>query len=97
MDSLRRASAILFYLLGSLAIIVIVLMQQGIATDALSLFLNIIDLPLLLLGMLFGGSTLVMSIGRGQHTRGLVITVFVPLFFLFVFFVYLNFGLPFVE
>ncbi len=97
MDSLRRASGALFYLLGTLAVTSIILVQRGILVDLSSTLLAVIDLPLLLTGMLFGGSTLVTSIGRGQHTRGLVIVVFVPLLLVFTCFAYLNFAMPFPE
>lgn len=95
MDSLQRASAVLFYALGLLTITAIVLVQRGIAVSAASIFLNIVDLPLLLTGMLFGGSTLVSSLSRERTSSTLMLAVFIPLAIIFLAFVYFNFALPF--
>ena len=97
MDSLRHASGALFYFLGTLTIVAIVLVEKGIQTALLGTFLAIVDLPLLFTGMLFGGSTLVASVGQGKTSKGLAIAVFSLLFLAFLFFAYLNFGMPFAE
>ncbi len=97
MDALRRASAFLFYLLGTLTIVAIVFVQKNILAPELSIFLNVIDLPLLLLGILFGGTTLITSLCRGKVSPVLAVVVFLPLLAAFAFFAYLNFGLPFPE
>ena len=97
MDSLRRASGALFYLLGLLTILGIVLVQRGVTVPFLATFLNIVDLPLLLTGMLFGGSTLITSVGREKMSTGLIVAVFLPLLLAFSFFAYLNFSMPFPE
>ncbi len=96
-DALRRASAPIFYLLGALAILSIVLAQREIFVRPLSLFLNVVDLPLLLAAMLYGGSTLVSSLGRGKASAALALTVFIPLVLAFGFFAWLNFAMPFAE
>lgn len=94
-DSLQRTSSVIFYTLGLLTIAAIVLVQRGVAAATLSLFLNIVDLPLLLTGMLFGGGALVSSLSREWTSPALVAIVFVPLSIVFLMFAYLNFALPF--
>ncbi len=97
MDALRRASAPIFYFLGTLTILSIVLVQRDMFVRPLSLFLNVVDLPLLLAAMLYGGSTLVSSLGRGKTSMPLALTVFIPLILAFGFFAWLNFAMPFAE
>jgi len=95
MEALQRASSMIFYTLGALTIVGIVLYQREILVRPLSIFLNIIDLPLLFSGMLFGGSTLVSSLSRDHVSPVLTAVVFVPLGILFLLFAFFNFGLPF--
>lgn len=95
MDALQRTSSAIFYTLGALTIVGIVLYQREILVRPLSMFLSIIDLPLLFSGMLFGGSTLVSSVGRERMSSALVAIVFVPLAVLFLLFASFNFALPF--
>ena len=97
MDALRRASAVLFYVLGTLTILAIVFVSREMFTGPSSLFLNVVDLPLLFSGMLFGGTALVSSLGRGKPSAGLILTVFVPLALAFGFFAWVNFAMPFAE
>ncbi len=98
MHSLRRASALLFYGLGLIAIIAIVLVERGMWDAQLSVFLNIIDLPLLLFAMLYGGSALATSLSKDEHPSPIMIAViFVPLAIAFFAFAYFNFALPFPE
>lgn len=97
MDTLRRASAFLFYLLGTLTIVGIILVHRDIAAEQTSVFLNVVDLPLLLVSMLFGGSTLVTSLGRGKQSAVLALAVFIPLLLAFGFFAWINFAMPFAE
>lgn len=98
MDSLRRASGFLFYALGAVVILGIVLLRRG-TVDPLALqpILNVLDLPLVFLGMLYGGSSLVSSLSRERHSPMLIAVVFVPLLILFVVLAWMNFGLPFMA
>ncbi|MSR67638.1 hypothetical protein EXS65_02325 [Candidatus Peribacteria bacterium] len=95
MVSLRKASAAIFYLLGALTIVAIVLVNRGMFVSPLGVFLNIVDLPLLFAGMLFGGSTLVSSLSREKTSVPLALVVFTPLLIAFVFFAWINFAMPF--
>ena len=97
MDSLRRASAALFYALGIIVILGIIFVNRGYWVSGFTTLLNVLDLPLLLVGMLFGGSSLVVSLSKGNPSKALVISVFVPLMILFLIMMYLNFVPPFSE
>jgi hypothetical protein len=97
MDALRRASAFLFYVLGILTVTLILLSQKGIVGSRLTELLNVLDLPLLFCGMLFGGSSLYESFAKGRRSIPFMIVIFLPLAALFAFFLYCNFALPFPE
>ncbi len=97
MNALRRASAFVFYLLGTLTILSIALVQREIFVAPLSQFLTVVDLPLLLSAMLLGGSTLVSSLSREKTSIALSLFVFIPLLAVFGFFAWVNFSMPFVE
>ncbi|OGJ60495.1 hypothetical protein A3A67_02700 [Candidatus Peribacteria bacterium RIFCSPLOWO2_01_FULL_51_18] len=95
MDTLRRVSAFFFYLLGIAVIVLILLSRRGMFRYAAGL--NILDLPLLFAGMLFGGSSLYVSLAHEKKSAALLIFIFLPLTVLFGFFAYLNFAMPFAE
>ncbi len=97
MDTLRRVSAAVFYCLGTVMIVLIVLVQRGIAAEELAPILLVLDLPLLLTGVLFGGSSLYVSLVKDKRSVLLLIVIFLPLVILFGFFAYLNFALPFTQ
>ncbi len=97
MDALRRASAFLFYLLGVLLIVTVLLVRRDMMPASLYPAVNSLDLPLLLVGMLFGGSSLYVSLTKGRTSIVLLIVIFLPLAALFGFFCYLNFVPPVVT
>ncbi|MFA5799702.1 MAG: hypothetical protein WC840_01945 [Candidatus Peribacteraceae bacterium] len=97
MDTLRRVSAFVFYCLGTVMIVLIVLVQRGIAAEELAPIPAVLDLPLLLTGVLFGGSSLYVSLVKDKRSIPLLIVIFLPLAALVGFFVYLNFSLPFTQ
>lgn len=97
MDSLRRASGFLFYTVGIVTLVLIVLSRRGIAAAITGQLLPVIDLPLLLVGMLYGGASLYVSLTRGKSSPVLGASIFVPLGLLFLFFLWLNFAYPFPE
>lgn len=94
MDALRRASALLFYIFGSLLIIVVVLVRRGMMPDALQPVVSTLDLPILFIGMIFGGSSLYVSLTKGTRSPLLMVVIFLPLAALFGFFCYINFVPP---
>jgi hypothetical protein len=97
MEALQRASAFVFYVLGVLTILLIVLVQRGIVGGFFVTLLSLLDLPLLFSGMLFGGSSLYRSFTREKSSPFLAIVIFLPLAALFCVFAYFNFALPFAE
>ena len=95
MHSLHRISAFLFYVLGITVIVSIVLVARGVMAETLTTLLHVLDLPLLFVGMLYAGSSLVLSMTKDKVSMGLSMTVFGFLAVLFGVFVYLNFAFPF--
>jgi hypothetical protein len=97
MESVRRASAFLFYLLGSAMIVLIVLAQRGMGSTRPLQILHILDLPILFLGAVLGGSSLYTGLTKGKSSIPLLIAIAFPLVVGFLFFLYCNFVLPFPE
>jgi hypothetical protein len=95
MHSLHRISAVLFYAFGITVILGIILIARGVMAETITTLLNVLDLPLLFVGMLYAGSSLVLSMTKDKVSVGLSITVFGFLAVLFAIFVYLNFAFPF--
>jgi hypothetical protein len=95
MDAIRKASGFLFYVVGSLLIVVIMLAKRGILTDAAAPYVHSLDLPVLLVAMLYGGSSLYVSLSRGKKSLLLLLIIFVPLGVLFSLFCWFNFVMPF--
>lgn len=96
MDALRRASAVLFYVLGLLVLILILALKQGMVGVWATTLLNVLDLPLLFFGMLYGGLSLTSSMTKGRLTP-LHIIVGIVLGVLFLTFLWFNFSFPFAE
>ncbi len=94
MDSLRRASAFLFYIGGIVLLVMIILVRRGFF-PAGAPYLHVLDLPILLITMLYGGSSLYVSLSRGKKSLPLLLGIFVPLGVLFVLFCWFNFAMPF--
>lgn len=96
MDAVRKASGFLFYTVGILLIIVLVLVKRGLV-PAVAPYLHIADLPILFIAMLYGGSSLYVSLSRGKKSLPLLLVIFVPLGVLFAIFCWFNFSLPFTS
>jgi hypothetical protein len=97
MDALRRSSGFLFHTLGIIAIVGILLMNRGMYLGIVQPLLAVLDLPLLFVGILFAGSSFLVSMSRGSVPKALFAIVFVPLTLVFLFFLYVNFAMPFAE
>ena len=94
-SSLHRASAFLFFLLGSMAIGCVILLRRGVAVDTLQPIANSIDLPLLLIGGIYAGSSLYHSIRRDKDFSLITaLMIAFPLAVAFGVFAYINFFLP---
>lgn len=96
--SLHRISSILFYSLGTLVLVGLLLVRRGVMLDGLYPILNSLDLPLIGAAMVYGGTSLYRSLTRsGKTSMPLAMVISIPLLLLFTFFVYANFFLPFAE
>ncbi len=94
MDSVRQASGFLFYTVGVLLIAFIVLMKRGLFVE-FAPYLHILDLPIILITILYAGSSLYVSLSRGKKSLPLLLVVFVPLGVFFAVFCWFNFAMPF--
>lgn len=97
MDAVRRASAVLFYLFGGVLIVLIMLMRTTEMGPGAGALFSSIDLPLFFIAMVYGGSSLYVSLARGRTSMPLLLGIFVPLGILFLMLCWFNFGMPFPE
>ena len=89
---LHTLSAALFYILGSAAFIAYVMQTNNIAVAASTEWLNASDLPLLCIGLLYGGLSLYRSLtNENKASRTLGLSIGIPLLILFLLFVSLKF------
>lgn len=88
---LHTLSAALFYLVGSSCFVAYVLLRNGMGGEAPGLWLNVIDLPLLALGLLYGGLSIYRSLSDGHPSRTLAWGVGIPFTVLFVLAALANF------
>lgn len=96
---LHRVSAILFYLLAGSFFIGYLLLRNNIGLPWSQWWLKVADLPLALIAVLYGGTSLYRSVKqREKASRGLLLAIGLPILALFTFLVILNFwtvlGLP---
>lgn len=92
---LHTLSAILFYILGTGFFVAIVLNHNGVAGNAPRILMDIIDLPLLLTGLLYGGISLYRSIRNdAEPSHALMIGLALPLAILFGILLITNFLTP---
>lgn len=91
---LHQLSAILFYVLGLSFFLGYVLTRNGIAPDATTTWLQMADMPLLLIAILYGGLSVYKSLhdeAKGTSTI-LAVAIGLPLMLIFLAFLSLNFG-----
>lgn len=98
-EHLHRLSAVLFYALGSSFFGAYLLFTNGLYAPWPEWWLSVGDLPLLLCGMLFGGSSLYRSVKHPKDVSVvLALVIVIPLAALFTFLLILNYweilGLP---
>lgn len=96
---LHRLSAILFYLLAGSFFISYLLLRNEIGLPWSQWWLKVADLPLALVAVLYGGTSLYRSVKRAEGvSRPLLIVIGIPLLAFFIFLIVLNFwnvlGLP---
>lgn len=92
---LHTLSAILFYILGIGFFLAIVLNHNGVAGNAPRIWMDITDLPLLLMGLLYGGVSLYRSVrGDTEPSHALMVGLALPLGILFTLLLITNFLTP---
>ncbi|PIP65547.1 hypothetical protein COU77_03340 [Candidatus Peregrinibacteria bacterium CG10_big_fil_rev_8_21_14_0_10_49_16] len=91
-EFLQKLSAILFYLLGLTVFGAYLLLRKELYAPWPLWWLTITDLPLLLTGLLYGSTSLYLSLqSASKPSLSLVFFIFVPALLLFVLFTVLNF------
>lgn len=89
---LHKLSAIFFYVLGSSVFIAYILAHNLIAVGVMSRWLEVVDLPLLLSGMLYGGISIYESLRTDASSpKVMTIAIGLPLLILFGVILLLNF------
>lgn len=89
---IHRISAALFYILGATFFIAVWMLRNAVNPVSSEWWLRIADLPLLLLGMLYGGLSVFQSLRTRDHpSHPMIFFIGLPLLALFLFFVILNF------
>lgn len=92
---LSTLSAVLFYILGGTYFLAIVLNHNGIGSGFPRVWMDIADLPLLLVGLLYGGVSLYRSVrGDTDKSHALMVGIGLPLLILFVLLLVTNFLTP---
>ncbi len=95
MSALQRSSEFLFFVLGILLLACFIMVKRGIAVEIAQPLLHSIDLPLLLAGMLYGGSSLYASIRQEKEfSLGIALAIAIPMAVTFLVFASMNFALP---
>lgn len=95
---LRRAAAFWFFSLGFAVLAGVFLLSRGWLPTVLVGALHALDLPLLLAGIVFGGTSLYRSmVPEGKSSIILAICIAVPLALAFGIAAYVNFALPFLA
>lgn len=85
-------SAVLFYVLGTTFFLSYILMHNGIAAAAARAWLQTGDMPLLLSGLLYGGSSVYASIHHdAASSKALLLGIFIPAAMLFLLLLVVNF------
>jgi hypothetical protein len=93
---LHRASAVIFYVLGSTFFLAAVLMRNDIWPTMSYWWLRIADLPFLFAGMVYGGMSVERSLrdAQGKRSMTVLMTITVPLIAIFAFTLFLTFASP---
>jgi hypothetical protein len=89
---IHHLSSFLFYILGTSFFVAYLLMRNALAEEWPRWWLEIADLPLSLIAILYGGLSIFLSIHGGKKdSKSLIFVIAIPLIALFVFLVILNF------
>ncbi|OGJ53921.1 hypothetical protein A3D11_00695 [Candidatus Peribacteria bacterium RIFCSPHIGHO2_02_FULL_49_16] len=91
-DFLHKLSATLFFILGLTLFGAYVLLQKDLYTPWPMWWLTIVDLPILFIGLLYGSTSIYLSLQvENRPSRSLVFFIFIPALLFFVLFTVLNF------
>jgi len=89
---LRTLSGILFFALGSTFFIAYLLVLNGVYPVMAAWWLQVADLPLVIVSLVYGGSSLYMSVKKpGVSTKALPWIIILPLTLLFLTLAVFNF------
>jgi hypothetical protein len=91
--TLHALSATLFYVFGALFFVAHLLLRNTIATVWSTWWLHISDVSFFLIGLLYGGFSLFLSLqNEGEHpSRTLLLSIGIPFLLIFLFFLFLNY------
>jgi hypothetical protein len=78
-------------------IVLVMLMRRTEVSPTVGALFSSIDLPLFFIAMIYGGSSLYMSLARGRTSIPLLLGIFLPIGLLFLVLCWFNFGMPFPE
>ncbi len=88
----QKLSEWLFYALGISFFVAYLLYRNTVASPWPEIWLSILDLPLLLSGILYGGISLYLSIKNpDKKSKILALSILIPLVALFTLFLVMNF------
>jgi hypothetical protein len=88
---LHQLSAALFYLLGLTFFAAYVVYRNGLGTEMPLRLLTEGELPFLACAMLYGATSVILSVDETGSSKSLRLGVGIPMFVIFVAFVILNF------
>ncbi len=92
MKYVHTVSAIAFYVLGSTFFLAYIALHNNILAGMSTWWMNVADMPMLFVGMLYGGLSVYTSIHDGnEHSRGLILSIGLPLVIVFIALFILNF------
>lgn len=88
---LQKLTGILFYTLGTTFFLAYIVMFQDLSPYG-QWWLNVADLPLILVGLLYGGTSLYLSVKpKNSESKSLFITIGIPLCAIFATLMVMNF------
>lgn len=91
---LHSLSAWLFYPIAGSFFLAYLMLRHGEWTDATLWWLKVMDLPLFLSGVLYGTTSIALSVTDPNHpSKGLLWGTFLPAAILLIVVILLNFGL----
>ena len=92
-SELNRISSLSFYVLGTSFFLGYLFLRNGVATPWPQWWLSVMDLPLLLAGMTYGGTSLYMSVKMPKEPAPVLAwCIIIPLVVLFVLLAVMNYS-----